>query len=246
MLISYSGGVDSGLLAALAKEVLGERSHCVLLDSPAVPRPEVRDAERHARELGLSFEIVPAPVMENPLFRSNTPDRCYLCKKIMAGVLNEKARELGLACIADGLNRSDTGERRPGLQAAAEEGIVHPFIEAGISKDEIREIARHRGHGFWDKLPAACTCTRIPYGEEITTEKLRMIEAAEDYLHARGFATVRVRLQGRTARIEVEKADIPAITAMGEEIAKEFRKLGFSYVSLDLEGYRSGSMDEVL
>ena len=173
-------------------------------------------------------------------------DRCYHCKKISAVHLRKRARELAIAVIADGINVSDTGEHRPGLAASTEEGILHPFIEAGCTKQDIRDIARECGLPVWQKPSAACLSSRIPYGDSITTEKLRMIEEAEAFLAAQGFGQLRVRLHGNIARIEGHKEEMGRILDQQAAKTGALKTIGFSYVTLDLEGYRSGSMDEVL
>jgi len=246
ILVAFSGGVDSTLLAVLAKEVLGNKTACVLLDSPVVPRAAVEQARHIARELGLELDIISVPLMEQEEFRKNPGNRCYYCKKISAVYLKQRAEELGFACIADGINVSDMDEHRPGLTASDEEGIVHPFIESGITKQEIRKIACEYGLSVWQKPSAACLSSRIPYGEEITREKLRMIEEAEAFLESQEFGQLRVRLHGTIARIEVHKEEMGKILDIQPAVVKKFRSIGFSYVTLDLEGYRSGSMDEVL
>jgi uncharacterized protein len=246
MLIAFSGGVDSTLLAVLAKEVLGNNTACVLLDSPVVPRAAVEQAHQIARELELGLDIIPVPLMEHEEFRKNPANRCYLCKKISAAYLRQRAEELGLACVADGINVSDMDEHRPGLAASTEEGIIHPFIESGITKQEIREIAREYGLPVWQKPSAACLSSRIPYGEEITQEKLRIIEEAEAFLADQGFGQLRVRLHGTIARIELHTEEVGKILDMQPALVKKLKSIGFSYVTIDLEGYRSGSMDEVL
>lgn len=246
MLVSYSGGVDSTLLAVVAREVLMERTRCVLLDSPVVPRVAVEQAQTLARELGLVLDIIPVPLLQNAEFCANSPERCYFCKKILAGYLKSRAAELGLSCIADGIHTSDLGEHRPGLRASTGEGIVHPFIETGITKQEIRDIARMLDIPVWQKPPAACLSSRIPYGDPITGEKLRIIEEAEAFLAGFGIGQIRVRLHGNLARIEVHKEDWEKILEQRPAVTARLRSLGFAYVTLDLEGYRSGSMDEVL
>jgi len=246
MLVAFSGGVDSTLLAVLAKEVLGNSTACVLLDSPVVPRAAVEQARQIAYEQGLNLNIIQVPVMEHEEFRKNPANRCYYCKKISAAYLKQQAEELGLACIADGINVSDMAEHRPGLIASTEEGIIHPFIESGITKRDIREIARESGLSVWQKPSAACLSSRIPYGEEITREKLLMIEEAEAFLADQGFGQLRVRLHGSIAQVELLKEEMGKILGMQPAVVKKLKSIGFSYVTLDLEGYRSGSMDEVL
>ncbi len=246
MLVAFSGGVDSTLLAVLAKEVLGNRSRCVLLDSPVVPRTAVEQAQKIAGDYHLELDIISVPQMDHEEFRKNSPDRCYYCKKISAQSLKHRAGELGFASIADGINVSDTHEHRPGLVASNEEGICHPFIEAGITKQDIREIARASGLTIWKKPSAACLSSRIPYGDGITLAKLKMVEEAEAFLSAQGFSQLRVRLHGSVARIEVLQKDLPKILPIQKDVVKTLRSIGFLYITIDLEGYRSGSMDEVL
>jgi uncharacterized protein len=244
LLVSYSGGVDSSLLAAVAREVLGDRCRAVLLDSPLVPRAAIREARKTASDLGVALEVIPVSLLEDESVSRNPRDRCYHCKKASARVLKGRARELGFACVADGASASDLGEHRPGIRAGNEEGILHPFIDAGLAKADIREIARRRGHGFWDRPSGACLASRIPYGEEITPAKLRMIEDAEASLHALGFSQVRVRLHGPVARIEVMPAEMERLWKEREHILAGMRSTGVPYVTVDLAGYRSGSLDE--
>ncbi|MDI9633572.1 MAG: ATP-dependent sacrificial sulfur transferase LarE [Methanolinea sp.] len=245
MLVSYSGGVDSAFLAAVATEVLGKNARCVFIESPLVPRHAGETALRLARELSLSLEVVTKSGIP-PAIASNPPDRCYLCRREDARILLDRARELGIPTVADGVTVSDLSARRPGIRAADEAGIVHPLAEAGLAKEDVRALARERGYSFWDMPSDSCLATRIPYGEEITEERLRTIEAAEEILRGEGFSPVRVRLHGPLARIEVGEGEIPRLAARAGEVAARLRDLGIPYVTLDLAGFRSGSMDEVL
>lgn len=246
LLVAFSGGVDSTLLAVMAKEVLGTNTACALLDSMVVPRAAVEQACNLARELGLELDIIPVPVMENGEFRKNLKNRCSLCKKISAPILKERSATRGFSSVADGMNMSDTREYRPGLAASTEEGIIHPFIECGVTKQDIRDIAREYGLSVWQKPSAACLSSRIPYGEEITPQKLRSIEEAEAFLSVQGFGQLRVRLHGTAARIEVQKEEMDKMLELHHGVVRKLKSLGFSYITLDLECYRSGSMDDVL
>jgi pyridinium-3,5-biscarboxylic acid mononucleotide sulfurtransferase len=245
IIISFSGGVDSSLLAAVARECRGDQVRCILLDSPLVPRKTVLEAVKTAEDLGVPCEVIPFPVMEVNEFRCNPKNRCYLCKKMSSRILRAYAERLGSSCVADGMNASDLHEYRPGLCAATEEGIRHPFIEAGITKTEIREIAKNGGFPFWDKPSSACLASRIPYREEITAEKLQMIEKAESFLAGQGFTQVRVRLHDTSARIELIPEEMEKAFLIRGDLIRRFHEIGFHFVTLDLSGFRSGSMDEV-
>ena len=244
LLISYSGGLDSSLLCYLADRIQGKKPLCILFDSPLIPRKTISGAIRRAEELGYGCDVVRLPVLGDPLFRKNPQDRCYICKMISAGVLKDIASSRGYQEIADGVNISDLAEFRPGLAACEEEGITHPFVECGISKEDIRSIARNCGIPFWDEPSGTCLATRIPYDQDITPEILDLIEAAEDLLLGMGFNPVRVRFFGDTAKIEVLPDDLPKLIAFRDTIIQRFHGIGFAHIVLDLEGYRSGSMDK--
>jgi uncharacterized protein len=246
ILVAFSGGVDSSLLARVATEVLGANALCVILDMETMPRSELQQTTDLAESMGLNYLVAKCSSFGKESFIENTPTRCYICKKECIEVLKRFAEEECIGCIADGVNLSDCGDYRPGIAACDEEGIWHPFVEAKIFKEDIRAICREMGLPFWNKPSAACLASRIPYGEKITKEKLAMVEKAEDYLKSLGFSQVRVRAHGRIARIEVPKGDMGWVLTSGDEIAKELKKLGFQYVALDLQGFRSGSMNEVL
>lgn len=246
ILISFSGGVDSSLLAAIAAGVPGSRASCAILDSPVLPRRALESALEIAGAIGISCRVIPHPVLECREFAGNPPERCYFCKKAGTPLLKEEARRTGAGVIADGLNISDLGQHRPGIRASDEEGIIHPFVDAGISKEDIREIARMMNLPFWNKPSEACLSSRIAYGEAITREKLAMVERAEEMLKDLGFPRVRVRIHGSLARIEVPVSDIPVLISHREPVVQQMRAAGFCYVTIDLEGLRSGSMDLVL
>lgn len=246
LLIAYSGGVDSSLLAKVATDVLGANALCVMLDMEAVPRSELHHAIDLAKALGLNLRVARCPLFGEQGFIENLPNRCYLCKKVCIRILKRMAEAEGISWIADGVNMSDYKDYRPGIAACDEEGIWHPLVEAEISKEDIRAICRSMELPFWSRPSAACLASRIPYNEKITKEKLTMIEQAEEYLKAQGFSQVRVRAHGPIARIEVPKDEMEKVSKSGDEIAKELKRVGYRYVTLDLEGFRSGSMNEVL
>jgi uncharacterized protein len=247
VLVAYSGGVDSTLLAHLATEILGpENVRCVLLKSPLIPATDIEEARKNAEGLGLSYEAVQYPVFDNEDFRANPKERCYLCKKGSAKILRKRAEKAGIKTIADGVNLSDMREYRPGIAASDEEGVVHPFIEAGIEKEDIRSIAKEAGLSIWNKPSAACLASRIPYNEQLTEKKLEMIGSAEGLLKSLGFHIVRVRMHGDIARIEIPSGDFERLLEIREPVSRGLKDLGFRYLTLDIDGYRSGSMDEVL
>ncbi len=246
VLVAFSGGVDSSLLAIVATEVLGDNALCVVLDMESMPRSELRQAVDLAESMGLNYRVAKCSLFKKMEFIQNPPERCYICKKECIKVLKRTAKEEGIGCIADGVNLSDYEDYRPGIAACNEEGVWHPFVDAKISKGDIRAICREMDLQFWNKPSAACLASRIPYGDRITKEKLTMVEQAEDLLKALGFSQVRVRAHGLIARIEVPKGDMERVLTSGDEIAKGLKELGFKYVTLDLQGFRSGSMNEVL
>jgi uncharacterized protein len=247
LLISYSGGVDSALLAVIARETLGKNQVlCIIIDGPGLPRRGLKEAIATAGLYDLLLETVHFDPLSEEIRRKNPPDRCRDCKLAICRILTETAVKHRCRHIADGANASDLTEHRPGIAASSSCGVIHPFVMAGITKADIRAIARMKNLSFWDRPSSACLYSRIPYGESITGLKLCMVERAEDFLHDLGFQQVRVRHHGDSARIEVVPGEMLRIIPLAEEIDREFRAAGFSYVTLDLRGYRSGSMDEVL
>lgn len=244
IIVAYSGGVDSALLAAIASEELGENAHIVLLDSPLLPRRQLHEARARASALGLPLIIIPFPILNDPGFRENSRERCYHCKKMACTILRDAAGVPDSCIVVDGVNTSDLQEFRPGLRACREEGVLHPYVDCGLSKEEIRELARSHGLGFWNCPSSACLASRIPYGEEITEERLRVIEKGEDLIGSFGLSQVRLRSHGDMARIEVLPGEFPLMLRYRDEIVAGLKAAGYRYITLDLEGFRSGSMDE--
>ncbi|MCK5660128.1 MAG: ATP-dependent sacrificial sulfur transferase LarE [Methanosarcinales archaeon] len=245
ILVSYSGGVDSAVLAAIAHNALGENSMAVTADSETISRSELESAKKTASEIGMRFTTVKFSELDDPNFAKNPKNRCYFCKKMRIQALRRIAEENGIKHIADGTTASDLSQHRPGIKAVSEEGVLIPFVEFGITKTDIRAMARHLGLSVSEKPPMACLSSRFPYGEHITKEDLVMIERAEDYLSGLGCIQRRVRKHGNIARIEVDDAQLQLVLVHKKEIAEHFRSLGFSYITLDIEGFRSGSLDEV-
>ncbi len=244
--LAYSGGVDSSLLLRAASEVLGPRLIAVTAVSETYPPGELDAAKAFARSLGAAHRVLRTSELASEEFVSNTPDRCYFCKKELFGKLRGIAAAEGLDCLLDGSNLDDLNDHRPGSKAAAEFFVRSPLREAMFSKADVRACARWLNLPVWDKPSLACLSSRIPYGTRITTGTLRLIHAAEESLHKRGFRQVRVRHHGDTARIEVDFGDFGLLLARetAREIVSTFKELGYTYVCLDLEGYRTGSMNE--
>ncbi len=248
IVIGYSGGCDSTLLAAMAREVLGDRAVCVLASSETCPHSEVEEALETADHLGIPVVRIKTDELKNEAFVANTPDHCYFCKRELFGKLTAIAKEQGIAWVADGSNLDDLDDYRPGGKAAAEFGVRSPLREAGLTKKEIRELSHRKGLPTWDKPAFACLASRIPYGTRIESAVLTRLEKAECFLKGLGFRQVRVRHHGNVARIEVEPEQIPRMASpeIRRQVARKFRELAYLYTTLDLDGYRMGSMNAVL
>lgn len=246
--IAYSGGVDSSLLSYVAHEALGDNAVSLTADAPVVPRSEFADSQAFCKRYGIRQVIChPNPIMMEEV-RFNVPNRCYVCKKVLFSSLYEEAAKLGVETIADGSNLDDLGDYRPGLKALEELQVKSPLREAGFTKADIRALSRELGLPTWSKQSNACLATRFPYGTEITAQKLSLVDKAESALSGMGFTQLRVRVHNDIARIEVPAVQIE--TLLRDEnrtsIVDALKELGFAYVTLDLAGYRTGSMDEKL
>jgi len=245
--VAFSGGLDSTLLLALAAETLGaENVLAVHAVAPIFPASERDQARRLAAEVGVELLEVRTGQMDDPEFTSNPPQRCYVCKRRTFSHLAELARQRRLAAVLSGTNADDVGDYRPGLKAEEELGVRRPLLEAGLTKAEIRAAARAMGLATWNKPACACLATRIPYGRQIVEETLARVEQAERVLRELGFECCRVRDHGSIARVEVPADAIEKASAVRERIVRPLKALGYTYVALDLEGFRSGSMNETL
>jgi len=246
VLVAHSGGVDSTFLAVVSHRVLGDKSLAVTASSPLYSESEVRSAQEIAHIFGLRHLIIRTQEMKNPLFVANTPDRCYYCKQELFHHLQKIAAKEGLCWVADGSNHDDLSDHRPGWRAATELGIRSPLYEVGLTKDEIRILSRDMALPTWDKPSLACLASRLPYGTEVTIDVVSRIGQAEDYLRGLGVRQVRVRHHGDTARIEVDPDNMAILVVRRHEVVAQLQKLGYTYISLDLQGYRSGSLNETL
>ena len=248
VLIAFSGGVDSAYLAIAAAEALGPRALAVTADSPSYPDAHRRLALSIANDFGLAHEVIHTDELERPEYRANPANRCYYCKDELYGRLAALAAERGLAVVVDGNNADDRGDYRPGRQAAREHGVRSPLDEADLTKDDIRELARDAGLDSWNEPASACLSSRIPYGDEVSDEKLRQIEQAETVLRDLGFRVFRVRHHETIARLEIARSEMARALDPGinTQLVASLKALGYQYVSLDLQGYRLGSLNEAL
>jgi uncharacterized protein len=248
VVVAFSGGVDSSLLAKAAYEALGENAIAVTAVSPSLPEAELAEAQEVAQRIGLQHKLVHTDEMDNPSYVANPTNRCYFCKVELFEKLHPLAAELGVKHVVYGAMLDDRGDHRPGAQAAREYRVRAPLDEADLSKDEIRELSRRWDLPTWSKPSFACLSSRIPYGQLVTIEKLSTIERAEQFLRNRGFRVFRVRHHESIARIEVLPEDMPRLLTepLHSELVERFKSFGYTYVTLDLAGFRSGSMNETI
>jgi uncharacterized protein len=247
-LVAFSGGLDSGYLLHVAHRVLGDRAVALTTRSPSLPQQELLEAQRFCQRRGIRQVIVDSHEIENPSYAANPENRCYYCKAELFDIASRVASDEGLSSIVFGAITDDLGDHRPGMEAARERRIRAPLVEAGLSKAEIRELARGEGIEIWDKPSFACLASRFPYGTSITREKLSQIERCESAVRALGFRQIRARYHGDLVRLEVEPNEISRLASPGirETVVAACRAAGFLFVSLDLVGYRTGSLNESL
>lgn len=248
LLVAYSGGVDSAYLAWAARQVLGQNLLAVIADSPSLARTQLSDAIAFAKEQSIAFEVIATRELERPEYVRNHGQRCYFCKDELFRLMDELRAARGFQAIAYGVNLDDQGDWRPGQRAAGAHSVVAPLLDAGLRKEEIRALARSAGLRIWDKPASACLSSRIEYGRPVTREALFAVEQGEDALRKLGFRQIRVRHHGEMVRIEIAREELAsALDAnMALEFTKIFKALGFKFVTLDLEGFRSGSMNSLL
>ena len=248
VIVAYSGGVDSAFLAATAHQVLGDRSLAVTADSPSLAPSELREAVSLARQLGLNHRIIQTQELEREDYLANNPNRCFFCKDELYSHISKIVQSESYEWVTNGTNTDDLGDFRPGLDAAKQYGVRSPLVEAELTKAEIRSLSKDMDLPTWDKPAQACLSSRIPYGTPVSVEALTRIAKAEEFLRDLGIGQLRVRHHGSVARIEVTPADFPALLdeSVRKSIGQYFRSIGYAYVTLDLEGFRSGSMNEVL
>ena len=248
LMVAYSGGVDSTFLAVAAHEALGDKALAVTASSPSMAPSELRDAVDLAQTLGLNHRVIETDEVQRADYQANDPNRCFFCKDELYTHLTRLASDEGYASVANGANVDDLGDFRPGLKAARQYAVLSPLVDAALTKGEIRALSRERGLATWDKPAQACLSSRIPYGTPVTIESLSRIGQAEEFLREQGIRQVRVRHHDNIARIELEPADFAAVAEDNTRraIVQRFRELGYAYVTLDLEGFRSGSLNEVL
>jgi uncharacterized protein len=247
-IVAFSGGVDSSYLAVVAHQELGSRALAVTAESPSYPSHQKNVAIDLVRRYGFRHEFIASQEMEDSNYVENPSNRCYFCKHELYTLLQKMAEDRGFRYVLDGNNLDDTGDHRPGRQAGGELEVRSPLIEAGLTKREIRELSRLQGLPTWDQPASACLSSRIPYGTSVTVEKLRMVDRGEEIMRALGFSQSRVRHHGDVARIEIAREDLSrALTVeMFERFSREFKKIGFRFVAIDVDGYRSGALNEVL
>jgi pyridinium-3,5-biscarboxylic acid mononucleotide sulfurtransferase len=248
VIVAYSGGADSAYLAWAASRVLGRNAFAITADSASLPESHKRDAEAFAKTVGIRHEYISTREFDNPEYVRNHPDRCFHCKDELFTRLEEAGRERGVERIVYGVNVDDLGDYRPGQEAARIHGVAAPLVQAGLTKAEIRELSRLAGLTTWDRPASACLSSRIPYGTPVTIQNVKTVEAGEARIAALGFRQFRVRFHGEVVRIEIAREEMErALTMeMAASLTGIFKNLGFRYVTLDLEGYRQGSMNEVL
>lgn len=248
LLVAYSGGVDSAYLAFAARQALGDKMLAVIADSPSLPRTQLADAIAFAQEHDIPVQVIVTDEMERDEYVRNDGARCFHCKDELFSVMEEFRAANNYKAIAYGVNVDDQGDFRPGQSAARQHGVAAPLLDVGLTKSEIRELARVAGLRVWDKPAAACLSSRIEYGRPVTREALSAVEQGEEALRKLGFRQLRVRHHGDIVRIEIDRAELPRALApeMAAEFTRVFKALGFKFVTLDLEGFRSGSMNAVL